>query len=73
MRLMKLLIGLCLSASFLNLGCASNPDRYPAYSRSGRQTREHRPMNYRRLDSDTLYQACLKERSEVACRNRLGR
>jgi hypothetical protein len=53
-------------------GCATD-DRQPAYSRSGRESQEPRAMNHRSLDSNTLYQACLRERSEVSCRNRLGR
>lgn len=30
-------------------------------------------MNHRSLDTETLFQACLREWPEVYCRNRLGR
>ena len=56
------------------VGCASSDgSRYPA-SRSGRgEVKESRPMNHRNLDMDSLYEACLRERPEVSCRDRLGR
>jgi hypothetical protein len=58
----------------LGTGCASSNDRQPAsYSRAGRPYKEPRAMNHRSTDSETLYQACLRERPEVSCRNRLGR
>lgn len=65
-------LGLC----FISTGCASNSydSRHPASSsRSGRSYKEHRAMNYRSLSTDKLYQACLRERPETSCRNRLGR
>ncbi len=58
----------------LGTGCASSSDRQPAsYSRSGRPYKEPKAMNHRTLDTETLYQACLRERPETSCRNRLGR
>lgn len=58
----------------LSTGCASSNDRRPSsYSRSGRDYEEPKAMNHRRLDTNTLYNACLRERSELSCRNRLGR
>lgn len=45
--------------------CASG-DRRPA-------SKQSRPMNYRNLDTETLFQACLRERPERNCRNRMGR
>ena len=62
--------GLC----FIGVGCASDSDRRPAsHSRAGRPYKEPRAMNHRQMDTDTLYQACLRERPETSCRNRLGR
>ena len=62
-----------LAFGFLGTGCASS-DRQPAgYSRSGRDYKEPRAMNHRRLDTNSLYEACLRERTELSCRNRLGR
>ncbi len=55
-------------------GCASSNDRQPAsYSRSGRPYKEPKAMNHRSTDTESLYQACLRERPETSCRNRLGR
>ena len=69
-----LLLTASIAMSFVGVGCASSNDRQPAsYSRAGRTYKEPRAMNHRRTDSETLYQACLRERSEVSCRNRLGR
>lgn len=74
---MKILISLsvmALALGFMTTGCASSGDRQPAsYSRSGRPYKEPRAMNYRNLDTETLYQACVRERPEASCRNRLGR
>ncbi len=56
------------------MGCASSNDRQPAsYNRAGRPYEEPRAMNHRSTDTNSLYQACLRERPEVSCRNRLGR
>lgn len=71
-------IGLIAAASLtmivLGTGCSSSNDRRPnGYSRSGREYKEPRAMNHRRLDTNTLYRACLRERPEVSCRNRMGR
>jgi hypothetical protein len=30
-------------------------------------------MNYRTMNTDTLYEACLRERPERSCRTRIGR
>lgn len=62
---------LILVAGFCLLACAS--DNNPQYSRSGRMQEQSRAMNHRNLDSESLYQACLRERDEISCRNRLGR
>ncbi|MCB0378707.1 MAG: hypothetical protein KDD33_09460 [Bdellovibrionales bacterium] len=73
MKNLILLSATCLSMAFLGTGCASG-DRSPAgHSRSGREYKEARPMNHRSLDTETLYQACLRERPELSCRNRMGR
>ena len=74
---MKILILLSLGAlafCFLGTGCASSDDRQPAsYSRAGRPYKEPQAMNHRSLDTESLYQACLRERPETSCRNRMGR
>lgn len=57
----------------LGTGCASNERRPASYSRSGRDYKEPKAMNHRRLDTNSLYQACIRERTELSCRNRLGR
>ena len=70
------LLGLLLIAGvsmIMATGCASDERKPAGYSRSGREYREAQPMNHRRLDTDTLYRACLRERPEVSCRNRMGR
>ena len=73
MKKMGLFLITSLSLFILGVGCASD-DRKPAgYSRSGREYQEPRAMNHRRLDTETLYRACLRERPEVSCRNRMGR
>ena len=63
--------------SGLTVGCASSQDngnRRPAgYSRAGRAYKEPRAMNGRRMDTDAIFEACLRERSELYCRNRMGR
>lgn len=54
--------------------CASSNGRQPAsYNRAGRPYEEPRAMNHRSNDSNSLFEACLRERPEVSCRNRLGR
>ncbi len=58
--------------SSLMVACASD-GRSPASSRAGRAYEEPRAMNHRSLDTETLYQACLRERPETSCRNRMGR
>lgn len=71
------LIGLVLCG--LMMGCSSTQERggqrqpAGAYSRAGREYREPRPMNHRRSDPDAIYNACVRERSEMYCRNRMGR
>lgn len=57
------------------LGCSSDGGRNGdsnQYDRAGRPLREPKVMNNKRLDSETLYQSCIKEKPEVYCRNRLG-
>ena len=71
-KLLVMTAGLGMLA--LSTGCASSNDRRPAsYSRAGRTYKEPRAMNHRQTDTNTLYQNCLKERTEISCRNRLGR
>ena len=56
----------------MGTGCASSNNRQPA-SRAGRPYKEPRAMNHRSNDTESLYQACLRERPETSCRNRMGR
>lgn len=72
---MKNIFALCVSVFALTVaGCASSGGSRGPASRSGRgEVKEARPMNHRNLDIDSLYEACLRERPEVSCRNRLGR
>lgn len=69
----NLFYGAVFGLALFMVGCASNEGRSPASSRSGRPYKEPRAMNHRSTDSETLYQACLRERPEVSCRNRMGR
>jgi hypothetical protein len=48
--------------------CASDDRRPASYI-----DKEPRPMNYRTMNTDTLFEACLRERPERSCRNRMGR
>lgn len=57
---------------FLFMGCASSSDRSPA-SRAGRGYQEPKTMNRHNVDTETLYQGCLREWPELYCRNRMGR
>jgi hypothetical protein len=64
----------CFGVCVLGTGCATDSDRRPAStSRAGRPYKEAKPMNHRSNSTETLYQACLRERTEASCRNRLGR
>ena len=47
--------------------------RHYTYSRAGRTYREPKAMNHRRVDTDSLFEACLREWPELYCRNRMGR
>jgi len=58
---------------FSGLGCASSQRGTSSVGRSGRSVKESKPMNHRTLNTDMLYEACLRERPEVSCRNRMGR
>jgi len=66
---------LCLvvvAATVLN--CSSSSDRRPSsVSRAGRPYQEPKVMNRHNVDTETLYQACVKEWPELYCRNRMGR
>jgi len=72
---MKNVFVLCGAVFTLTVvGCASSDGARGPAGRAGRaEVKEARPMNHRNLDMDTLYEACLRERPEVSCRNRLGR
>lgn len=68
---MKLFI--CCVASLALIHCAStSSDRAPA-SRAGRPYQEPKVMNRHNTDTESLFQACLKEWPEIYCRNRMGR
>ncbi len=70
---MKFLKLLALTGLIGALGACASDRQTASYSRAGRQYEEPRAMNHRSLDSNTLYRACLRERPETSCRNRLGR
>ena len=53
-------------------GCSSTEDRQPA-SRAGRPYQEPKIMNRHNVDTESLFQACLREWPELYCRNRMGR
>lgn len=72
MKKPNLLLLVSVATLFVGFGCASNNNN-GSYSRAGRPYQEPRAMNNRNLDSESLYQACLRERPEVSCRNRMGR
>lgn len=57
---------------FVSAGCASSSDRYPA-SRAGRGYQEPKVMNRHNVDTESLFQSCLREWPELYCRNRMGR
>lgn len=66
-----------LYVSFLLAGmvaCSSTSDqqRGPA-SRAGRPYQEPKTMNRNPVDTESLFQACVKEWPELYCRNRMGR
>ena len=71
-----MMIGAFLASGIL-CSCASSRgqgDRRPSsYSRAGRAYKEPRAMNSRRMDTDSIFQACIRERTELYCRNRMGR
>lgn len=69
---MKLLFPILIG--FVFAGCASSSDRAPASSsRAGRSYQEPKMMNRNSVDTETLFQACLREWPELYCRNRMGR
>lgn len=61
---------LCFSVVFF--GCSSSSERSPA-SRAGRPYQEPKVMNRHNVDTETLFQACIREWPELYCRNRMGR
>ena len=69
--LMSGVLGACSSTS--ERGASDDHRRPSGYSRAGREYREPRPMNHRRVDTDALFEACLREWPELYCRNRMGR
>lgn len=59
---------------FCVTACSSAPERAPASaSRSGRPYQEPKIMNRHSIDTESIFQACLKEWPELYCRNRMGR
>ena len=70
---MKLLLPILVG--FVFAGCASSSDRAPASSssRAGRAYQEPKIMNRNSVDTESLFQACLREWPELYCRNRMGR
>lgn len=72
MKRLNLFTMVAIAIMFVVVGCATDGQRGNG-SRVGRAYKEPRAMNHRSLDSDSLYQACLREQPEISCRNRMGR
>lgn len=68
---MKLVL-IVVSIALLTACSSSSSQRQPA-SRAGRPYQEPKVMNRHNVDTESLYQACVKEWPELYCRNRLGR
>lgn len=61
---------------FATSACSSSPDRAPSSAqtnRAGRPVQPAKVINRYPLDTNSLFNACIKERSDSYCRNRLGR
>lgn len=69
---MKLLI---IPAIFFIVSCSSSDESSDSsgYDRAGRPIREPKVMNNKSLDTESIYQRCIKESPEIYCRNRMGR
>lgn len=68
---MKLVL-IAFSMALLSACSSSSSQRSPA-SRAGRPYQEPKVMNRHNVDTESLFQACLKEWPELYCRNRMGR
>lgn len=68
---MKLVL-IAVSMALLTACSSSSSQRQPA-SRAGRPYQEPKVMNRHNVDTESLFQACLKEWPELYCRNRMGR
>lgn len=68
MKLFFLVVSLALITS-----CSSSSSQRAPASRAGRPYQEPKVMNRHNVDTETLYQACLREWPELYCRNRMGR
>ena len=66
------LVFIAVSMALLTACSSSSSQRQPA-SRAGRPYQEPKVMNRQNVDTESLYQACLKEWPELYCRNRMGR
>lgn len=65
--------GILLGLLVLLSACSSSPEREPATNRAGRAYSAPKVMNRHSLDTNSLYNACVKERHPSYCNNRLGR
>lgn len=68
---MKLVL-IAVSMALLTACSSSSSQRQPA-SRAGRPYQEPKVMNRHNVDTESLFQACIKEWPELYCRNRMGR
>lgn len=62
-----------LAILFVSTGCSSSSSQRAPASRAGRPYQEPKVMNRHNVDTETLFQSCLKEWPELYCRNRMGR
>lgn len=65
--------GIFLGLVILVSACSSSEERSPATNRAGRPYSAPKVMNRHSIDSNSLYNACVKERHPSYCNNRLGR
>ncbi len=70
MKLVTIALFLALLTSCSSSSTSSS--RQPA-SRAGRPYQEPKVMNRHNVDTESLFQACIKEWPELYCRNRMGR
>ncbi|MBY0316842.1 MAG: hypothetical protein K2Q26_15080 [Bdellovibrionales bacterium] len=66
-------IFLAILGGIIFVGCSSSSSQRSPASRAGRPYAEPKTMNRHSMDTESLFQACLREWPELYCRNRMGR